>query len=389
MWLLNANTLTLEVFQDDYLPARGYTILSHTWDEEEVSFKALTEGKAEHLRGYQKILGCCELSTSEGYDYTWIDTCCIDKTSSAELSEAINSMFKWYYMAGICYAYLGDVDSRDTDPIRSKPFAGSRWFTRGWTLQELIAPHLVVFVDKHWQELGTRQSLAPEVTSVTGIPHLVLDPSDQPYPPNRFLDRWSVAQRLSWAAKRRTTRVEDEAYCLMGLFNVNMPLLYGEGTKAFHRLQKEILKQTKDVSLFAWKGDTHFLMAEPSDLLAPSPYPFRGCGDIIRLASPTSLLLPTKRFTTGISVLDDVVQLRGTPLSLHSLAASYWNLHQEEVNNTFVRNWSHNSLKRFENAVLLVLECGTQKHIVLLCWTLYMMPMTIEFIAACAVQVHD
>lgn len=176
----------------------------------------------------------------------WIDSCCIDKTSSAELSEAINSMFKWYQKAQVCYAYLSDVASARQNPSdRYSDFRLTKWFTRGWTLQELLAPSSVEFCDCNWVEIGTKLSLQNEVSKVTGISieHL------QDY------SAASVAQKLSWASLRATTRREDEAYCLMGLFDVNMPTLYGEGDKAFLRLQLEILSQTDDESLFAWEND--------------------------------------------------------------------------------------------------------------------------------------
>jgi len=131
-------------------------------------------------------------------------------------------MYRWYQDADVCYAYLADVPSKVN-------FSGSRWFTRGWTLQELIAPSKVIFFDEEWKELGTKASLRRSISDFTGIPGSILSDNDS-------LERLSIAQKMSWAAKRKTTRLEDRAYCLMGIFSINIPLLYGEGERAFLRL---------------------------------------------------------------------------------------------------------------------------------------------------------
>lgn len=176
----------------------------------------------------------------------WIDSCCIDKSSSAELSEAINSMFKWYQRAHVCYIYLSDVRSNQNPHSWPSDFRNSQWFTRGWTLQELLAPEFVEFFDQNWNEIGSKSSLQDLVSTITGISveHL-----------GNFRPA-SVAQKMAWASRRKTKRVEDEAYSLLGLFGVNMPPLYGEGQNAFFRLQLEILKQINDESLFAWKSSS-------------------------------------------------------------------------------------------------------------------------------------
>jgi len=183
-------------------------------------------------------------------EWVWIDTCCIDKSSSAELSEAINSMFRYYQNAVKFYAYLADVPSNDNVRSADSAFVYSRWFTRGWTLQELIASKRVFFYSQDWVQLGSRYDLCAQIASITGIAAEVLVGAEQS--PTKDFRTSSIAQRMSWASKRRTTRLEDIAYCLMGLFDVNMPLLYGEGTKAFLRLQEEILKRSNDNTLFAW-----------------------------------------------------------------------------------------------------------------------------------------
>ena len=189
-----------------------------------------------------KIRDFLKLSAAHGHAWGWADTCCIDKSSSAELSEAINSMFHYYALADVCFVYLRDVSA---GPGYETAFRASVWHTRGWTLQELLAPHVVVFVDAAWAPLGTKMGLAYLLEEVTRIPAGVL----------RF--KWDIAEvcvarRMSWAARRRTTHIEDEAYALLGIFGVNMPTVYGEGRRAFYRLQEEIMKATGDASLFAW-----------------------------------------------------------------------------------------------------------------------------------------
>jgi hypothetical protein len=271
MRLLNSQTSELEEFVSSIPP---YAILSHTWGEDEVSLQELQSGSAESKAGYEKIEGCCKLASADGFQYAWIDTCCIDKTSSSELSEAINSMFRWYRNAEVCYVILSDV-SGNTDGSQTRQFDRSRWFTRGWTLQELIAPSNVIFLNNDWEEIGTKISLQASITKITGIPKDVLL-SDK-------LEGCSIAQRMSWASKRRTTRVEDIAYCLMGIFGVNMAMLYGEGDKAFFRLQEEIMKISDDHTIFAWKTD--YWGAFSGGLLADSPAAFRESGNIVSSAN--------------------------------------------------------------------------------------------------------
>ncbi|KAK3988769.1 vegetative incompatibility protein HET-E-1 [Cladorrhinum sp. PSN332] len=265
MRLLNVTNLQFEEFFGEAgngIPA--YAILSHTWGDDEVSYKDHLEGHDLTNAGFEKIRGCAKLAEAEGFCYIWIDTCCIDKSSSAELSEAINSMFQWYQAAAICYAYLVDVDSAEDPAGEESSFSRSRWFRRGWTLQELLAPAELVFVGSDWREIGTKRSLCGTVSQITGIGTKSLE--------ERRWSEYSVAQKMSWAVGRQTTRPEDQAYCLMGLFDVNMPMLYGEGHKAFARLQQEILKQSDDQSLFAWSypEDQHS-HTQLSGLLAPSP----------------------------------------------------------------------------------------------------------------------
>jgi hypothetical protein len=279
MRLLHTHKLKLEEFGGKEIPL--YAILSHTWGENEITFQDIEGGDAEKKAGYDKVKNTCAKAADDGFDYVWIDTCCIDKTSSAELSEGINSMYRLYQESGLCYAYLADVPSNATGVDHqtraiSPKLSKSRWFTRGWTLQELIAPSIVIFLDQKWQEIDTKSKLRWTISKITGIPDNILLGDD--------LERVSVAQRMSWASRRETTRVEDLAYCLMGIFGVNMPMLYGEGEKAFIRLQEEIMKVSDDHSLFAWAS-----YGSRGGLLATSPAAFINSSKIISLNSSSTL----------------------------------------------------------------------------------------------------
>jgi hypothetical protein len=270
MHLLNSTTLKLHEFIGRKIPP--YAILSHTWDDEEVSFQELQSGLAAEKKGFKKIKECCRIAAEDGFEYAWVDTCCIDKTSSAELSEAINSMFRWYRNAEVCYAFLSDVPSDEDPQEEGSAFRYSRWFTRGWTLQELIAPAHLTFLGSDWEDIGSKLSLQALVSKITKIdPRALTEGSG-------YLDGWSVAQRMSWASSRVTTRVEDMAYCLMGLFDINMPMLYGEGDKAFIRLQEEIIRNAQDQSIFAW-WDKDASMFK-GGLLAPGPYSFANSNNV-------------------------------------------------------------------------------------------------------------
>jgi hypothetical protein len=253
----------LTLTKDVTTPPGPYAILSHTWgaDDEEVTFNDLEDKTGADKIGYAKLRFCANQARKDGLEYFWVDTCCINKQSSAELSEAINSMYNWYQGAKLCYVYFNDVEKSKWKKSISK----SRWFKRGWTLQELLAPPRAIFYDQKWRRLGSKAALAGRISAITRIPITVLT--------SRNLAEYSVAQRMSWAASRVTTRAEDGAYCLLGLFGVNMPLLYGEGQRAFFRLQEEIIKYNDDHSIFAWSmKEIKF-----SGLLAPSPAYFSKC----------------------------------------------------------------------------------------------------------------
>ncbi|KAF2801249.1 uncharacterized protein BDZ99DRAFT_403752 [Mytilinidion resinicola] len=208
-----------------------YAILSHTWeaDNQELTFQEMMTGTGRSKAGYRKIQFCGDQAKKDGLEYFWVDSCCIDKTSSAELSEAINSMFRWYQNAVKCYVYLSDVSKGDI--IRSGPsqllgnsaLGQSRWFTRGWTLQELLAPLSVEFFSKEGESLGDKKSLERLLSNTTGVAVKALQGTP--------LYEFRTYERLLWAVKRQTTIEEDQAYCLLGIFGIHMPLIYGEGVK--------------------------------------------------------------------------------------------------------------------------------------------------------------
>ncbi|PMD12706.1 hypothetical protein NA56DRAFT_638772 [Hyaloscypha hepaticicola] len=275
MRVLNTATLRFEQILDSELDLdkNQYAILSHRWfdDEDEVSYEDLLHSSSKEIfskGGYAKIKGFCKLASDANCRYGWIDTCCINKGNSSELSEAINSMYLWYSCSKICIAYLGDVPDRE--------FKDSEWFDRGWTLQELIAPKEVLFFDQNWSPLGTKSQLLAELSCKTRIPQAILNHTSKPF-------TCSVAQRFSWAATRITKRAEDRAYSLMGLFDINMPMIYGERENAFIRLQQHIIQKSKDESIFAWTMEQQDATSKPySGLYAPSPSVYINCSNVVQ-----------------------------------------------------------------------------------------------------------
>lgn len=225
--------------------APPYAILSHTWgkDEDEVQLKDIPDS-AENKLGYRKIAFCADQAASAGLEYFWVDTCCIDKTSSAELQESINSMFRWYRDAAVCYVYLADVsvsapDDRASPPSWELTFRRSKWFTRGWTLQELIAPKSVEFFSEEGIHLGTKITLERYICEITGVPA-------RAFRADQDLSSFTKNERMAWMRSRKTTREEDMAYSLLGIFNVHMSLIYSEGREnALKRLEEEIDKDTR------------------------------------------------------------------------------------------------------------------------------------------------
>ena len=258
MRLINVKTITLEEFYGDQIPR--YAILSHTWGQnhDEVQFSDIGHRRAAKKPGYEKIQYLCSQAANDGLSWAWCDTCCIDKSSSAELSESINSMFQWYRNADVCYAYLSDVTVDANFGVTMDRLQNSRWLRRGWTLQELLAPERVNFYDREWNLVGEKTNLSALLRDVTGINFGAMN-----YPSS--IPSYSIATRMSWASKRKTTRIEDQAYCMLGILGVHMPLLYGEGQNAFRRLQEELVKVSDDETIFAHMGE---------ELLAHSPEQF-------------------------------------------------------------------------------------------------------------------
>jgi hypothetical protein len=263
-----------------------YAILSHTWglDDDEVTFADLQNGTGTHKAGYRKLDFCAEQAAKDSLQYFWVDTCCFDRSSSAELTEAINSMFAWYRGAAVCYVYLSDVSLASSPPAqgwhavpqqsrwitqggtRQDPtsalttapssrqpsqqgwypaFQRSRWFTRGWTIQELVAPVSVEFFSVDGQNLGSKHYLLQELHQITGISIEALQAGSQPN--FNFNEKFSFEERMSWMDNRKTKLKEDIAYSLLGIFDVNMALLYGEGRdKALARLKRECMIASSD-----------------------------------------------------------------------------------------------------------------------------------------------
>ncbi|KAI3323837.1 TPR-like protein [Xylariaceae sp. AK1471] len=213
-----------------------YGILSHTWgsDDEEVTFEDVSLHTGTRKDGYRKIDFCGAWAAAHGLDHFWVDTCCINKANAVELQEAITSMFRWYQKSARCYVYLPDVHKDDSDPTAwHSAFRQSRWFTRGWTLQELLAPSSMEFFDRDGKRLGDKKSLIGLLNEITGISIDALQ--------GRPISAFSVNERMLWARGRDTKRKEDKAYSLLGIFGVSMFLNYGEGEEhAMNRLRKEI-----------------------------------------------------------------------------------------------------------------------------------------------------
>ena len=301
MWLLDTEKIQLHWFTNP--TDISYAILSHVWAPNEQIFRDTPRAHPSRPRAViymardrmfrppsPKIRNACAKARHDGFRWLWVDTCCIDKSNSTELSEAINSMYAWYHGAAMCYALLHDVPNiKDEDPRQlASSFRRSTWFKRGWTLQELIAPRAVIFLSNDWEAIGAKRILADLIEEVTGIDHRVLTH-------RRKLDDVSIACRMSWAAGRETTRIEDQAYCLMGIFGVYMSTIYGEGTHSFVRLQEEIIKKSSDQSIFAWgpilddyrsglfvtnaREHDYEAQSEVETLFASSPTDFAGCAD--------------------------------------------------------------------------------------------------------------
>lgn len=281
MKLLNCTTLRIEEFFGSSVP-RSYAILSHRWEADEVTYQEVDNPQGlDQKAGWAKVREACRVAHSKGYNYAWVDTCCINKQDLTELTEAINSMFKWYARSAVCFAYLSDV------PPRQSTIKNSLWFTRGFTLQELIAPNEVEFFDREWNPIGTRATRCNEIHRRTHVNKEVLvRAANSGRTVERILDDIPLGRRMSWASGRTTTREEDIAYSLLGVFGINMPLLYGEGGEhAFMRLQTEIMKEKNDMTLFAWTSSSAKPGQQGTDeyrgILATCPAEFEHASDLV------------------------------------------------------------------------------------------------------------
>lgn len=282
MRLINVHTLDLESFDSSDKPNERYAVFSHTLGRNEVDFVDYASARSQlnnllsqsqtddPTTGVAKIAEACLQCRNLQLDYLWTYTCCIDKRSLAELVESVNSMFNWYNEAEICLAYLADVGEAYQN------FPDSVWFARGWTLQELLGSRDIRFFDRAWTEVGTKTSLSSEIEKATRISQKHL----------KDFKTASVATRMSWQAYRTTTKIEDLAYSMFGIFDLGIDLRYGEREKAFRRLQEEIIKRYPlDESILAWSFN-----GCGSDglkgVLAPRPSCFKDCGDLT-VASPS------------------------------------------------------------------------------------------------------
>jgi hypothetical protein len=242
--------------------APPYAILSHTWGtgkDDEVTYQDIIAKTGKSKPGFKKLEFCSTQAKADGLHYFWVDTCCIDKASSAELTQSLNSMYRWYKNAARCYVYLSDVSLRTQDGVSShieweSAFCSSRWFKRGWTLQELLAPCIVVFYSKDGVRLGNKKTLQQQITTITRIPAEALC--------GQSLSTFSVEERLLWAEKRQTTAEEDKAYCLLGIFEVSLPVIYGEGhLRAMTRLDREIRESASSFSQA--RGEVYTSVSSP------------------------------------------------------------------------------------------------------------------------------
>lgn len=291
MRLLDTSTFELQSGLQASFKQEGYAILSHRWIGLEITFDQLQQYTQElrtatrPLRTPQldKIRGACDQARLDGIKWMWIDTCCINKNNSTEKSESINSMFEWYREAKVCYTYLSDVKKISVivhDGISNAGKTGkpSIWFTRGWTPQELLAPLKMVFYDKEWKRLGTRSDLSGPLSVITGIHSTYLTGQED-------FRTACIARKMSWMAGRTTTREEDIAYSMLGIFGINLVPQYGEGRRAFMRLQEELLQRSTDESLFAWRMPAKVARNGPQSwgLLAPSPLWFSESTSVVVL----------------------------------------------------------------------------------------------------------
>ncbi|KAI1638442.1 heterokaryon incompatibility protein-domain-containing protein [Biscogniauxia mediterranea] len=311
MRLINTHTLEIEEYFGDQIPP--YAILSHTWGLEELSFQEWQRLRTPSPKaGYGKIKRACQKALENNLLFLWCDVNCIDKSSSTELSEAVNSMFNWYKNSAVCYAYLEDVSRQDPDVAAS--MRKSRWFTRGWTLQELLAPGNVQFFTVEWEPLGTRTEKSGLISKITGIPKSYLDTGD--------ISHACIAEKMSWLARRKTTRIEDMAYCMFGIFDLNMPLLYGEGSRAFVRLQEELVRVSNDHTVFCWEWIPGVVPRTWTSMLAPSARAFENAGHAQEILYSSREISTYSVTNAGINIQLQTVDACGFVFAVLNAASS-------------------------------------------------------------------
>jgi tetratricopeptide (TPR) repeat protein len=238
-----------------------YAILSHRWGDSEVLFEDL-DNDVIYLKkeGYRKIEFCAKQADKDHLEYFWIDTCCIDKWNLQELSDSINSMYEWYRNATECYVFLPDVSvpteaEVDNQSTWEASFRASKWFTRGWTLQELIAPVSVNFFSSNGFRIGDKRLLEQLISEITSIPVEALN--------DNSLDNYTTSDRIMWARDRDTTEEEDAAYCLLGILGISMHTSYGEGKdKAMARLHFEVQANNRSPFVVPFSRNDRFVGRE-------------------------------------------------------------------------------------------------------------------------------
>lgn len=372
------NTSTYEITTDDDPQFRNdprYAILSHRWVGQEITLQTLRPADLLDLNlntpQLNKIRGACSIARQETPPIKWLwdDTCCIDKTNSVEEARSINSMFKWYRNATVCYAYLHDVTRsapgtqmfKSQDPRRKQNDLESEWFERGWTLQELLSPRHLNFFDRGWNFMGSKKDLAGILQRVTGIDARYLTGE-------RRIQEASIATKMSWMAGRITKEIEDIAYSMLGLLGIAMMPLYGEGTKAFMRLQKTLIESSPDESIFAWTtpaeglacfqefGQTPKFSPQNWGMLAPSPDCFKQSGDIVvfpdrvvpRLNGGYRWVQQGVQFDMGVAANTEASNFFGQPRSNINLPLNCWRVGPDgkvytividlvQANHTYVR----------------------------------------------------
>ncbi|KAI1419582.1 HET-domain-containing protein [Xylaria sp. FL1777] len=306
MYLLDTKTYELRCDLQPTFAQEGYAILSHRWVGQEITFDQL-KSKISGLRAsnapartppIDKIRGAAQTARHLGLKWIWIDSCCIDRANAVEQTESINSMFKWYRDAKVCIIYLNDVQKQEPQRFHSSEREGpSIWFSRGWT--------------RNFSHHGTCAHY------LMGVRHF---------------GTACIAAKMSWMAGRTTTRVEDLAYSMLGIFNINMTTQYGEGMRAFMRLHQTLLSTSRDESLFAWRmpapdAGTRFIRGTDQDitwesgewgLLAPSPDWFKGSARVTT-ESPPNIERPLKGFEIAQAGIVAQIPSVGTRVSDHLL----------------------------------------------------------------------